>query len=555
MSFGSDIRVVVGIDFGTTYSGFSFAHLSNSIIATNDEWPDQIGQLKTNTVLKYDNDGFKSVEYWGYPALTKTSKRKEDNPIELFKLHLSNMPESKKPYLPPNLHYHKAIADYLRELGKQIKKALTTRWPGIDHMYQVLFVLAVPAEFPESSKSILRQCAYDAKLINKLNTYKLQFTTEPEAAAIYCFNTMSETEIDDYIGKSFLVVDCGGGTVDLTIRKLLNKGELGEVTVRTGDFCGGTYVDQEFIKFLEIKVGEFAISRLKETHYGQYQYLIQEFCRSVKLPFTGVREDYKIYELDIEQICPLLKQCVTGSKKKRLEDDEWIIDLGFEDVKNMFDPVISKIIRLIHGQLNNDNTCSIIFLVGGFSESKYLQKRIKEEFNCRVDHISVPQQPITAVARGAVKYGINKKLIKNRVLKYTYGRSTLRPYNESIDPIERKRESGHVLVFKLLAKKGTVVEVDQKFSQTSHPENSDQKAMWYQLLITENEDAKYCDEEGVKPLGDFIVDLPDTHLGKDRKVYFELCFGEMEIQAYAKNVNNGLKYKTTFDYYNENYNI
>ena len=95
-------------------------------------------------------------------------------------------------------------------------------------------------------------------------------------------------------------MDCGGGTVDLTIRELLSKDELGEVTIRTGDYCGSTCVDQEFIKFLESKVGELAISRLKESHYRNYQYLIQEFCRKVKLPFTGVEEEYENYELDIE---------------------------------------------------------------------------------------------------------------------------------------------------------------------------------------------------------------------------------------------------------------
>src|SRR5436305_10891222 len=102
--------------------------------------------------------------------------------------------------------------------------------------------------------------------------------------------------------ESFLIVDCGGGTVDLTTRKLLNKDELGEITVRAGDFCGGTYVDQEFVNFLKTKVGESAIDLLKKNHYGQFQFLIHEFCRNVKLPFTGVEEEYENYELDIEVI-------------------------------------------------------------------------------------------------------------------------------------------------------------------------------------------------------------------------------------------------------------
>ena len=76
--------------------------------------------MKTNTVLKYD-DNFRNVEEWGYSALAKKPKRKEKNsstkPVELFKLHLGDMPESEKPYLPPNLDYKKAITDYLCEMG------------------------------------------------------------------------------------------------------------------------------------------------------------------------------------------------------------------------------------------------------------------------------------------------------------------------------------------------------------------------------------------------------------------------------------------------------
>jgi hypothetical protein len=57
---------------------------------------------------------------------------------------------------------------------------VTTRWPGIEWWHQVLIVLAVPAEFPENSKIILRECAYDANLISSKKTHKLQFTTERE---------------------------------------------------------------------------------------------------------------------------------------------------------------------------------------------------------------------------------------------------------------------------------------------------------------------------------------------------------------------------------------
>ena len=77
--------------------------------------------MKTNTVLNYDDD-FNNVECWGYPALAKKPNRRNrgiyNKPVELFKLHLSNLSDALKPELPYGLNYEKAITDYLREIGK-----------------------------------------------------------------------------------------------------------------------------------------------------------------------------------------------------------------------------------------------------------------------------------------------------------------------------------------------------------------------------------------------------------------------------------------------------
>jgi hypothetical protein len=76
--------------------------------------------------------------------------------------------------------------------------------------------------------------------------------------------------------------------------------KLGEVTERKGDYCGGSFVDDGFIKFLSNKVGPSAIESIMNEHYGQLQYMIQEFCRRVKFPFTGQQKGFKPFDLDLE---------------------------------------------------------------------------------------------------------------------------------------------------------------------------------------------------------------------------------------------------------------
>ncbi|CAB5341299.1 unnamed protein product [Rhizophagus irregularis] len=249
----------------------------------------------------------------------------------------------------------------------------------------------------------MRECTYNAGLINELHTDRLQFTTEPEAAAIYCMRTLSE-HFDNPVGTSFLIVDCGGGTVDLTRRKVV---------------------------------------------------------------------------------------------------------------------------------------------IGGFSESKYLQTRVKQEFKNRVPNISVPKQPIAAIVRGAVDYGLNTKIIKSRVLKYTYGTKTS-PLWQPGDPKERKGKDGRIYKFYTLAEKGKHIDVDEEVSHSFTVARPEQKSMDMDIYVSRDKSAKYCDEPGVELLGNFSVHMPDTHLGLNRSVLYTLRFGEMEIRATAKNKQNDVEYHTTF---------
>jgi hypothetical protein len=85
-----------------------------------------------------------------------------------------------------------------------------------------------------------------------------------------------------------------------------------------------------------------------------------------------------------------------------MEDDEWEIELEFEDVKKMFDPVVDKILDAVSEHLDVcNNNVSAMLLVGGFSESKYLQERAKQKFNRRFHNkIFFPERPAVAALEG-----------------------------------------------------------------------------------------------------------------------------------------------------------
>ncbi|PKC69844.1 hypothetical protein RhiirA1_503301 [Rhizophagus irregularis] len=515
-----NIRVVIGLDFGTTYSGFAYCHVKDSEICSNNKWHGKVGQLKTNTVLQYDDD-YNNVKLWGELALAKkqsrsTKKQKSnegDKPVELFKLHLADLLDKFKPELP--VDYKKAFTDYLREIGKVIKETVETHWPLIDYFKNILLVITVPAEFSEKSKAIMRRCAFNAELIKEECSTNLQFTTEP----------------------NFMVIDCGGGTVDITIRKLLNDKQLGEITERAGDFCGSTFIDAEFIKYLQKRLGDEPMNSLRDNNYGQMQYLIQQFCKFGKIPFTGDDPDF-IYELDIRESAPTLMKYITDVNiRKPLEKDEWVIEIDFETIKSIFEPVVQKIVRLIKVQLDNaQEMCSAMFLVG------------------------VPTLPVAAISRGAVIYGLSIKssdlnnigdndnmkcVISSRVLKYTYGISYFTKWKEG-DPMHRKDYCDYIEKFHCLARRGTRLDINQKIETFCAPLYRFQSTLINEIYYTREYDGEYCDDPGMKLLGKFHTDLPGY--GIDRNVLLEITFGKMELIATAKNMQTGQSYRTTFKF-------
>ncbi|CAH1768315.1 15657_t:CDS:2, partial [Entrophospora sp. SA101] len=188
---------------------------------------------------------------------------------------------------------------------------------------------------------------------------------------------------------------------------------------------------------------------------------------------------------------------------------------------------------MIEKQLSKCSDCSVMFLVGGFSESKYLQSRIKQKFEDKLK-IAIPPNPITAIVKGACEYGLDRKIVRTRVLLWSYGIKISDKWQTG-DPLSRKTINGRIYKFSLMARKGTEVNVNKEFSSYLGPINPNQTSGTLHFFYTTKYDATYCDEPEVKELGSFDVDMPDTHLGLNRSVQVTLHFGSMEIVATAKN--------------------
>lgn len=147
----------------------------------------------------------------------------------------------------------------------------------------------------------------------------------------------------------------------------------------------------------------------------------------------------------------------------------------------VFEPIVSEILRLIEVQRIQSSFLEAIFLVGGFGQSDYLFKRIEEEFDKKEIKVFVPPRGELAVVRGAVYFGLNPQTVTEHISRRTYGVETRMLFENEFDPPEfavigadgkkycRQRFNAYV-------RKGQSVKVDECVSKTfivSYPNDTD----------------------------------------------------------------------------------
>ena len=146
----------------------------------------------------------------------------------------------------------KMVTDYLTALRKHIEVVLQHKLTS-DFLKStpIRYILTVPAIWPEAAEAKTRACAEKAGM-GKAS--EIQIISEPEAAATYAFDRMRSQDIAE--GKTFVLVDAGGGTVDLisyTISQLDPSFEMDEAVPGTGAFAGSSFLNGRFQDFLRKK--------------------------------------------------------------------------------------------------------------------------------------------------------------------------------------------------------------------------------------------------------------------------------------------------------------
>ncbi|KAI8281092.1 Heat shock 70 kDa protein 12B [Colletotrichum sp. SAR 10_98] len=360
---GEDV-LVIGIDFGTTFSGVAWAtaaDFESDGINLITSWPDSGREEgKVPTEVFYEKGQF----FWGYDIPL------DADPVRWFKLLLlkdedlsAELRESEfliraRKHLRENRKRPvDLIADYLRALFQHTLNTIErARGDSIVDALRFHVVITVPAIWKDYARQGMEQAAELAGIMRsrEAGQTRLTFAPEPEAAAL---STLCEPGRNPKKDNVFIICDAGGGTVvhgtniskDLINYKVTNSKPLAieEAAEGTGRLCGGIFIDEAFEMACRDRLGR------------QWSHLSA----------AGIKEIMKRWEVEIKS------QFNPGAKHK-----EYPVGIPAEafkasHIKETFADSFKGIDKLIDSQIEMARRQGLavtgIILVGGLGSSPY----------------------------------------------------------------------------------------------------------------------------------------------------------------------------------------
>ncbi|KEZ42782.1 Hsp70-like protein [Scedosporium apiospermum] len=434
----SKAQLIVGIDFGTTFSGVAFAFATNNEAKEDiiTEWPGagSYTKQKIPTVLYYDQ--YQKVVGWGpdiADALAPTGYPKPGvQKVEWFKLQLmlsgnTYIDPINLPPLPPGKSEIDVAADYLFKLRQAMRSALQKTLGEVFNREErnIRYYLTVPAIWNDAGKAATRSAAIQAGFLRDENDNRLTLISEPEAAALFCSKTgLLNLKVHDAV----LIVDCGGGTVDLIAYEVEDENPftVAECTAGSGDSCGSTALNRNFSNILRTKIRKMKLPDGSKTAGRVYAKCIMDFENRIKADFRNNGQKWAV-DVGIEAEFP------------EAGIEEGYMTFTNEEILQCFEPVVNRILELVRNQIiaiqAQNRTLQNILVVGGFGASEYLFQQIKlhvpPQFQSKVVR---PMDSVAAIVKGAVTAGITERVITHRVARRHYLMATLQPFKEGYHP-------------------------------------------------------------------------------------------------------------------------
>ncbi|KAJ4996040.1 Hsp70 family chaperone [Colletotrichum sp. SAR 10_66] len=440
--------IVIGIDFGTTFSGVSWAWSGQPHdIEIVTRWKAQMryntDTEKTPSALLYRNG--QDQPLWGYGIPISA----DQDPLKWFKLLLvddNDLPRNVRdsPQITAARQLMKGankdpvevITDYLRCLwAHSIDSIRRSAGPKLVDVCKFHVVITLPAIWPDYSKARMRRAVQHAGMLEErwAGETTLSFISEPEAAALATVCDLGRRPNIE-VGDHFVVCDAGGGTVDLISYEIVETDPLvvKEAVKGDGGLCGGVFLDEAFIGLMKRRMTTHIWNNLPKDEIKKL--MNGDWEHGIKQQFEGDDQDWPVE-------VPVGDQSTDPSRRGIMKKKNLI--LTSDDLKPVFDGVADEIVYLVQKQIagvvsKSGKEPKYVMLVGGFGRCQYLGIRLESAIDSSIEILqSQGPKPWTAICRGAVIAGLARRnrnaglsvAVKSRIARFNYGIKLMYDFN------------------------------------------------------------------------------------------------------------------------------
>ncbi|KAJ3568034.1 hypothetical protein NPX13_g6558 [Xylaria arbuscula] len=440
--------IVIGIDFGTTFTGVAYTYIPPGNEGTIDLKPVPITNWPASDSDDAHSDTAKvpsRISYtlggnitWGHQAPDNQST------ITWFKLLLLDAGD-----LPPHLknsdHIKQArervrktgkdavtvISDFLAKVWHHVLETITRALgQQFAKSNPIQLVITVPAMWQDYAVLRMENAIEKAGILaNRPGCDDTTYTvvSEPEAASLASIDGFNKHGVL-VPGQTFIVADLGGGTVDIfsfRVKSIQPQLALEEIVEGDGALCGGTFLDQAFLAFLiariqRMKSKDKLIKTWKQLHSLEQRRIVNiVWEKGIKRKYCDGQSGRRI---DL------------GAQGNRRPD----IWMEAHDLNSVFDSTYNEVSRIVQGQIDGilsktGNKPKFIVLTGGFGRCEYIYQRLSTKYKGSIEILFENNDgPWTAVARGAVLSGaahvMSQDSVQSRISRYSYGWTYFEPF-------------------------------------------------------------------------------------------------------------------------------
>ena len=352
-----------------------------------------------------------------------------------------------------------------------------------------------------------------------------------------------------------------GGTVDITVHKVIKGRKLIELYRASGGPFGGTKVDLAFQQMLVTLVGDNVYEAFKHECTDAYLDIFNSF-ELMKRDITPEDVDLKsvLYPQCLDMLLKRIQNTDLPARisqtyqlniKKRFDK----LLLSSDLVRSFFTETIDSIVDKVQELLNNPSLrdVSSILLVGGFSDSVMLRHAINSNFAWKVKVITPPHAEL-AIVKGAVLFGYNPAIIEERIAKFTYGVHALTSFIEGLHDPAYKVEYDGVFrcdnIFNRFVKAGDSIRYNEIQGQDEYtPVSLKNKNIHIPIYACTKEDPIYVTDEACSEIGSITIDILDKTVPLEERVFLvEFIFSDTEIKVSVTEKRTGNKKEIYLDF-------